>query len=284
MNNSEAAKKEMTSDWESKDWNKEFEGTPLSIVVPPYIRFLRGSLLLRKAQRFLLAAALVSRTNEHPTLTQIFKDLDSSKDTEQLGQSFETYFASQLSINLVSEVEHFFENAITATLRHYPEKMGKTTFTLSDIMAADSTSELVSHAARAMMNNIMYERPKEYLKKFSEIVAIDEGSLSSHWTDFVELKARRDLGIHNNWVVNEIYLRKLREVGYQAKAKMGERILPDFKYLIEASTLCDGLIEKLADLLAEKWIPGPSEARTLTDRIKHLPTPREADRGNIDQE
>ncbi len=223
--------------------------------------------MLRKAQGFLYAAAFVSKQGLHQGLASTFAALDDTDDSRALGLNFETYFASQLLINLVSEVEHFMASAIGAALQYHPEKMGKTTFTLAEVMAAESPKELVKHAAASMLNAIMYEKPKDYLKRFAEIVSIDDRALEKRWPRFVELKARRDLGVHNNWMVNEIYLRKLREVDLNTDVKVGDRIVPDFAYLTDSSAFCDDLVAKLADLLGQKWIPGPTEATTLNARM-----------------
>lgn len=235
-------------------WIERFEGTPMAVVVPPYIRFLEGILVLRKAQIFLQRARAVALSG-HPELSNILDELDQSKDTKRLGLSYETFFASQLTINLVSEVEHFFGSAVSAALRMYPEKMGAQSFKLVDIISANSNDELIDRAARTVLNKMMYAKPNDYIKGLAEILSIETTGLEKEWPVFVELKTRRDLGVHNNWVVNEIYLRKLRETNISSSHKMGDQLIPDFIYLEQATITCSDLVKKMADLLAEKWVP-----------------------------
>jgi len=188
-------------------------------MVPPYIRFLQGTLVLRKAESFLRRAQAIALAG-HSLLSPAYDALDQSKDTKQLGLAYETFFASHLTINLVSEVEHFFGSAVSAALRMHPEKMGTQTFKLAEIISASSQDELISRAAGSVLNELMYERPNEYIKRLAAILSIDVAGLQQHWPAFVELKARRDLGVHNNWVVNEIYLRKLREANVSSSTNL----------------------------------------------------------------
>lgn len=235
-------------------WIEAFEGTPLAVVVPPYIRFLKGIAVLRKAQIFLTIAQASARSG-HPQLSDIYHDIERSTDTKSLGLTYETYFASQLTINLVSEVEHFFGSAVSAALRMHPEKIGRESFRLTEIISASSNQELVDRAAQTVLNKMMYEKPNDYIKSFAEILSIDTTDLESDWPAFIELKTRRDLGIHNNWIVNDIYLRKLREANINTEHKAGNRIIPDFSYLDQATKTTYNLVETLASLLGKKWLP-----------------------------
>ena len=230
----------------------------MAVVVPPYIRFLKGTLLLQKAQIFLHAAKAAALEN-HPILSDTFAELDQSGDTKSLDLNFETFFASQLTINLVSEVEHFFASAVSAALRMHPGKMGEVQFKIVDIVSANSNDELIDRAAEAVLNKLMYEKPNDYVKRLAAILSIEKTGLDKEWPAFVELKSRRDLGVHNNWVVNEIYLRKLREANICVSHNKGDRLTPDFAYLNQARATCNDLVQKMADLMAKKWVSTDAE-------------------------
>lgn len=78
-------------------WMEAFRGTPMSIVVPPYIRFLQGTVVLYSALRFLRVAQDVAGRHDG-SLSKALSDLEATKDSKQLGVTFETFFASQLTI------------------------------------------------------------------------------------------------------------------------------------------------------------------------------------------
>lgn len=245
--------------WEK--WLKKVEGTPESVVLPPFVRFLYGQTVIQHARIFLMMAQHVA-LKEQPDLALLLEKMDKGYASQSLGVNFETYFAAQFIINLVSEVEHFLGSAVAAALRLHPEKIGGQTFKLTEIISATSTDELVDRAAKAKLNELMYEKPLDYIKKLSEILSVDAVKLEDHWPAFVELKARRDLGVHSNWMVNEIYLRKLKEAKITTDAKVGDSVIPDFKYLTQAIDDAGYLAETLATLLAEKWM-GLSNAEFL---------------------
>jgi hypothetical protein len=235
-------------------WRNAFDGSPISIVVPPYIRFLQGQIALRRSLAFLVAARKEAQSG-NPRLLPLFESLNSSPEAKQAELSYESVFASTGLISLVSEVEHFFGNAVATALRLYPGKMGSQTFRLSEILSATTTDELVDRAASSVMHELMYEKPLDYLSGLCEILSIKKDSLSQPWLRFVEIKARRDLGVHNNWVANQIYLRKIKEAQHTDLPALGVRLIPDFAYLQTAMNSTDELIRTMADLLGEKWIP-----------------------------
>lgn len=235
-------------------WSNAFCGTPLAIVVPPYIRFQQGQIALRRALHFLLVARGEAQAG-NPRLKQIFEEMNSSNEAKQSGLSFESYFASVNVIALVSEVEHFLANAVSMALRLYPGKMASYTFSLSEILTVSSTDELIERAASSKLQDLMYEKPLDYLAGLCNILSIQKQSLELQWPSFVELKARRDLGVHNDWTVNAVYLRKVKEAKVEQLPLLGTRLIPDFKYLLQSMELCYDLISKLAYLLGEKWIP-----------------------------
>ena len=77
------------------------------------------------------------------------------------------------------------------------------------------------------------------------------------------LKARRDLGVHNDWLVNAVYLRKVKEARLEQAPLPGTRLIPDFQYLTQSIELCDTLVGAIANLLGEKWIPIATEIKRL---------------------
>jgi hypothetical protein len=247
------------NDYSPLYWQKAFDGTPTAIFVPPYIRFLQAQVALRKALQFLTASRAVAKSGV-PPLSDLLQSLDSSPESRQAQVSFETLFSATLFVNLISEVEHFFVSSAATAIRLHPGKVGSETFRLSDVLAVSSTDELVERAADRALQALMYEKPADYLSGLCEIVSIEKTHLLEIWLSFVEMKARRDLGVHNNWVTNGIYLRKLREIGFDDYPFIGVRLIPNFAYLEASIETCHRLVGKMANLMAEKWLPVPEDA------------------------
>lgn len=244
-------------------WQKVFDGTPTAIFVPPYIRFLQGQVALRKALNFLMVSRSVARTGFKP-LSDLLESLDGSPESKQAQTSFESLFSATLFVNLISEVEHFFVSCAATAIRLYPGKVGSETFRLNDVLAVSSINELVERAADRAVQALMYEKPADYLSGICALVSIDKKSLIDIWPAYVEMKARRDLGVHNNWVANETYNRKLTEISFPNLPSIGMRLTPDFAYLESSMEACDRLVGKMADLMAEKWLPKSAVGSSIT--------------------
>lgn len=228
------------------------KGNSFSVVVPPYARFLEGILIQQYALNFLKSAKDIALSGNEKMLLAI-QSLEGSEESRRLEVNYETFFASHLTSLMVSEMEHFFGNAVSAALRLHPKKMGSHTFTLSEILSSTS-EELIARAASTVLNEIMYKKPLEYLKSLTDLLSIDSKVIEHLWPSYVELKARRDIGVHGNWIVNEIYIRKLREAKLTISCSEGDRLIPDFHYLEKSMRLCADIAKLMSGSLGAKWI------------------------------
>jgi hypothetical protein len=168
--------------------------------------------------------------------------------------TFQTFFAGMLLTNIIAEVEGYFVEAMKQLLRRYPKKMGSTQFRLSDVLDK-KPEELVLLAAEERLSKLMYKRPNEYVAELAETLAIDPKPLDPHWPAFVEAKARRDLGVHNSWQINDTYRRKVAEAGIQLPEKAGPDMQPDFPYVYQFVEHCDKIVREIARQLGEKYMP-----------------------------
>lgn len=121
-------------------------------------------------------------------------------------------------IATVSEVESYFYDIVVSVLTKYPEKIGKSSFELKTILEMTSIQDVKRAAAERFASAMLFKKPNEYKKDLLLALSIDE-KLNVTWPLFVEAKARRDIGVHNNWFVNDIYNDKIKEVGLQPSAE-----------------------------------------------------------------
>ena len=136
------------------------------------------------------------------------------------------YFMARLFVSHIASFELFLQELVACVVSKNPMKVGGIQFRLSDILETDDPEQLIQRAIDELLNKLMYKKPIEYLREFCELLSIDSSLLADAWPRFVEAKARRDLGVHNGWVCNPIYLRKLSEAGVQTSASPGDRLLP----------------------------------------------------------
>jgi hypothetical protein len=187
---------------------------------------------------------------DHKDMQDSFSSLEGFLSPYNL--SAHHYFAGTMLFNLITEVELYFTETIKAILVAYPKKLGSTQFKLSEIVQKPQ-EEVVLMAAERHLNSLMYKKPNEYLSELCEIMSIESAGVKPHWPPFIEAKARRDLGIHNNWIVNETYIRKMADSGIETTASKGSMLCPDHSYVQIAFDECDNLIRLIADLVDRKF-------------------------------
>ena len=192
-----------------------------------------------------------------------------AKNDKDLGEYFDTlkeglsnhentepshYFHGMLLIKYVSCLEYFFVELMKLILTKYPHKVGKVEFALSDIL--DMTNdELVILASERYINKIMYKKPQDYLNELCTTLSISKEELVSPWSGYIEAKARRDLGIHNDWKVNETYLKKNKEAGNDNIDKnIGELAFPDRNYINSVFNLSKELINNIVTQVEAKYV------------------------------
>lgn len=169
------------------------------------------------------------------------------------GYSVENYFASLLFLDLISSVEVYLSNVIRLILKMYPKKIGETKFSLVDVIGR-SVDELVTEASDKFIYSLMYKKPKEILTELGTVFSLDITPLQQDWNIFIEAKARRDVGVHNNWICNETYIRKVKESGVKVEYIAGQNILPTEQnyYAVVVSSIIS-FVEILNSLLIKKY-------------------------------
>lgn len=169
---------------------------------------------------------------------------------KRLDLSSRDYFRCATFFSLVASMEIFLQELIKSVIREHPKKIGATQFKLSEILDIGSEDELINKAIDDYLNKVMYKKPSEYLAEICEVLSIEKTSIAPHWPAFVEAKARRDVGIHNDWRCNETYLRKCTEANFPTTAKIGERIIPSDKdYIFSSSAAMRSVVEEFAKLV-----------------------------------
>lgn len=161
------------------------------------------------------------------------------------------YFTERSFISLVAAFELFLQDTISIIVLVNPKKVGQVEFRLSEILDAASQAELIRRGIDATLTKIMYKKPMEYLSEAASLLSIDEQPLRAKWPFFVEAKARRDLGVHNGWRCNSIYLRKVGDAGLTTALTEGESTFPVDEVYLKATV--DTLAE-LASLIIQAVI------------------------------
>ena len=181
---------------------------------------------------------------------------------QQLLQRYQFLAFHQLSINglvqLVTIVEAMLGDIVRAVVLKYPQKLGsKRTVSLEAVLEATSLEDVHLRALDALLNELSYRAPREFAESLNELISINLLECPAYHR-YMEVKASRDIFIHNRSVANEIYVRK---AGSHVRVRSGMSLPADTVYFLESYEYCLQLCEWLETTLHDKWHSSNFEAR-----------------------
>lgn len=160
----------------------------------------------------------------------------------------------QLPINglvqLVTIVEALLGDVVRAVVTRYPQKLGaKRAISLQLVLGAQSLEEIHLRATDALLNDLTYKSPSEFAESLESLLSINLLECPA-FLKYIEIKATRDIFIHNRGTTNDTYARKS---GSHARAKVGWSLPVDITYFLESYECCLQVTEWLERALHEHW-------------------------------
>ena len=162
-----------------------------------------------------------------------------------------SYIVAQSFLAIIAEFENLLVEVMSAVVSFYPQKLGNESFRLSDILELGDQATIVRAASERYINAIMYKRASEYRKALVDLLSADPDFLSDEWAAYVECKARRDVGVHNGWKLNETYKRKLAEVGVTPSPDV--YLAPSNDYFFNSLELLANMAKAISDHCQTKF-------------------------------
>jgi len=145
---------------------------------------------------------------------------------------------------LVTAVETVLNDTLVEALVAYPGKLAKKQITVQELNAAGSSLASFQLVAQKAANDMAYLNIKDYVKTWQDYVGELSELSQDEIDDFAEVKATRDVYLHNNGKPNDIYERK---AGIKArKADRGGNLPVDDTYLKAATRLCAAIIDAIS--------------------------------------
>ncbi|URJ44476.1 MULTISPECIES: hypothetical protein [Paenibacillus] len=154
--------------------------------------------------------------------------------------SFDLY--KYMIISIVSLVEDYLASTTRILLKKYPKKLtarvqGNQTVTINKILDANDLEEIVDSLISERIISIFYGSPSKQFEYFSQVLQL---TLESDIVlKYIEIKATRDLLVHSDGIVNDVYLSKVE--GMQ-RADLRERIPLSDDYFDHVIRTCKKLI------------------------------------------
>jgi hypothetical protein len=154
---------------------------------------------------------------------------------------------------LVTIMETLLNDVLKSILIEYPNKIpSKKQINVKSVLSSTSIEQIKLTIVDEILNKIAYKSPKEYAEEFDSYAGVNLLE-SPVFHKYIELKATRDIHIHNSGIANDIYLNK---AGVSARVKNGQYLPVTIQYFLSSYEQCLQLNEVLETELDKIW---PSE-------------------------
>ena len=156
-------------------------------------------------------------------------------------------------LQLVTIMETLMNDILKSILIEYPNKIpSKKKVDVECILSSNTIEEAKLIIVDSILNEIAYKSPKDYAAEFDKYTGVNllENPV---FHKYIELKATRDIHIHNAGYANDIYTTKS---GVLSRVKSGEYLPIDIQYFLQSYEQCLQLNEILEVETDKIW---PSE-------------------------
>lgn len=161
----------------------------------------------------------------------------------------------------------YFENLIASVLRgnfaKYPQRIALNEKSVSYKMLTEvnNIEEIKDILIDQEVTNKMYESLLDWKNYFQKNIKLELKAWEEKFDILQEIIARRNLYVHNNGIINNIYIKLIHDV---SKYSMGEELSIDREYIDDAVNI----IEYLGmSLLIEAWL---KECSNDSDEVKNI--------------
>ena len=151
---------------------------------------------------------------------------------------------------LVTIIESMLNDILRTVLMEFPKKIpNKRKLDIDHILACDSLDQIKLSIVDTILNEFAYKSPREYAEEFCSFTGVKllENPV---FHNYIELKATRDIHIHNKGIANDIYLTK---AGVLARVKSGQYLPVTLQYFLEMYEQCLQLTDVLEEALDTIW-------------------------------
>lgn len=181
---------------------------------------------------------------------------------EQLLSKYQFLAFHQLSVNalvqLVTIVETMFGDVVRAVILRYPHKLGgKRSISVQAVLESITLEEVHLRATDSLLNELSYRSPAEFSESMQQLLSVNllECPAFHH---YMEIKATRDIFIHNRGIANDLYVRK---AGSHTRVKSGTALPADIQYFLESYEYCLQIADWLEVELHGHWHSSEYEDR-----------------------
>lgn len=181
---------------------------------------------------------------------------------DQLLTKYQYLAFHQLTVNalihLVTLVETMLGDVVRQVVARYPQKLGgKRSLSIQAVLESTSLEEVHLRATDALLNELAYKSPADFAEAIQPFLSINLLECPA-FHKYLEVKATRDIFVHNGGIANDVYIRK---AGSHARAKPGTKLPADITYFLESYENCLQVTDWLELELHNHWHSSEYEDR-----------------------
>lgn len=175
--------------------------------------------------------------------------VDSKRRDEDIGLIFMAQYERGIFetniVSMVSRTEAFLQDAVSIVACAYPKKLSiladKGGIPLDLFLESEERADVIRRFVALRCESLMFGKPSDYLDKTAKVlgIEIDQAIIN----DFIEIKASRDIIIHNSGRINKLYVEK---AGDQKRGEPGDELVIDrayFRHVIVTLKKLSGAIQ-----------------------------------------
>lgn len=153
-------------------------------------------------------------------------------------------------LELITATEALLGDIIKVIFNKFPEKIPSSRkIDVSTVISSDSLESLKQYVIDSFLNELAYKSPEDYIREFKKYTNIDIVE-SELFLIYREAKASRDIFIHNQGIVNEIYISKS---GDKFRADVGQQLPINALYFLKVYGTAINLIESIEEQVNTHW-------------------------------
>lgn len=149
-------------------------------------------------------------------------------------------------VSIVSRTEAFLLECLNIAIVRYPQKLtilaDRAGIPVDLFLEHEDRGVILERYIASRCEALMFAKPKDYLELFKKVLTIDLDA--DPLSDYLEIKASRDIIVHNLGEINKLYLDK---AGDKARGAEGDELVIDktyFKHVITTVKNLSGSIQR----------------------------------------
>jgi hypothetical protein len=164
--------------------------------------------IVREGRRFSITDRLTGNVMNQDSIPAL---------AQQYISDYHTSFTFQ---HFVSLFEHFFFDLARLWLSAYPESLSSRGLTFGEVLKAPDKSAITQSVVDRVLNEISYQRVADWFTYLDRLVKLNCPT-AGEIERLAEIKASRDVFVHNRGIANAIYVAK---AGGRARAGDGDAL------------------------------------------------------------